>query len=234
MKRFLLAPVATGLLGLLAPGVASAQTVELGSTSTSLIAPVCPAGVLPQNCTIVLTQVTALATVRDGVAYPTTVTKAGVLVAFSVGVSALSGNAATAKADVTNLDAHYGGPAEAAVTVLRNVNKRSKTWQVAAQSAPYDVESYLGQVVQFPLGTPLPVVPGEAVALTVPTWAPVLSFALTPAPKWAWRQSRATNCTTTPLGYAQVAIGDSAQYGCGFNGTRVEYSATEITSAVPN
>ncbi len=222
------------MLAVLAPAAASAQTVELGSTASALVAPACPAGVLPQNCTIVLTQVTAVATVRDGVAYPTTVTKAGVLVAFTVGVSALSSNAATVKTDVANLDAHYGGSAQAQVTVLRSANKRLKVWQVAAQSPAFDLEPYLGQVVQFPLSAPLPVVPGEAVALTVPTWAPVLSFALTPASKFAYRQSRAATCTTTPLGAAELAIGSSSQYGCAYSGTRVEYSATEITSAVPN
>ncbi len=214
--------------------MASAQTIELGSTASALIAPVCPAGVAPQNCTIVLTQVTAMAIARDGVAYPSTVKKAGILVAFTLGVSALSSNATTVKTDVTNLDAHYGGPAEAEVAVLRPIRMKTNSWQVAAQSQPFDLEPVLGQVVQFPLGAPLPLVPGEVVALTVPTWAPVLSFALTPATKFAYRQSRATGCTTTPLGFAQAVIGNRAQYGCGYTGTRVEYSATEITSAVPN
>ena len=209
MKRFLLAPAATLLVAALAPAVASAQTIELGSTASQLIAPVCPTGVLPQNCTIVLTQVTAMATVRDGVTYPSTVKKAGVLVAFSIGVSALSSNAATVKADVANLDAHYGGHAQAAITVLRPLRAKSMQWQVAAQSPAVNLEPYLGQVVQFPLGAPLPVVPGEVVALTVPTWAPVLSFALTPATKFAYRQSRGSSCTTTPLGFAQGNIGNT-------------------------
>ena len=83
------------MLAALAPAAASAQTVELGSTTSALVAPAVRRACSPQNCTIVLTQVTRVATVRDGVAYPSTVTKAGVLVAFTVGVSALSSNAAT-------------------------------------------------------------------------------------------------------------------------------------------
>ncbi|MGO9903404.1 MAG: hypothetical protein ACLP0J_27810 [Solirubrobacteraceae bacterium] len=233
MKRFLLAPAVALLAAVLAPAVASAQTIELGSTTSAVIAPVCPPGVAPANCTIVLTQVTAMATLRDGVAYPSTVKQAGVLVAFTLGVSALSSNATTVKADVAVLDSHYGGPAQAEVTVLRPLRMKSNLWQVAAQSQPFDLEPFLGQVVQFPLGAPLPLVPGEVVAVTVPTWAPVLSFALTPATKFAYRQSRASSCTTTPLGFAQGDIGDSTQYGCGYTGTRIEYSATEITSPVP-
>jgi hypothetical protein len=234
MNRFLLAPAAALLAVALAPAVASAQTIELGSTASPLIAPVCPSGVLPQNCTIVLTQVTALATVRDGVTYPSTVKKAGVLVAFTVGVSAISSSATTVATDVANLNAHYGGHAQAALTILRPIRTKSMQWQVAAQSAAVDLQPYLGQVVQFPLIAPLPVVPGEVVALTVPTWAPVLSFALTPATKFAYRQSRGSSCTSTPLGFAQGNIGNSTGYGCGYTGTRVEYSATEITSPAPN
>ncbi len=216
--------------------MASAQTTELGSTASAVVAPVCPAGVALQNCTIVLTQVTAMATARDGVPYPSTVKKAGVLVAFTVGVSAISSNAATVKSVVADLNAHWGGTAEAEISVLRPIRMKSNSWQVAAQSQPFDLEPFLGQVVQFPLGAPLPLVPGEVIALTVPTWAPVLSFALTPATKFAYRQSRASSCTTpiTPPGFAQATIGNRTQYGCGFTGTRVEYSATEITSAVPN
>ncbi|MGO9794288.1 MAG: hypothetical protein ACLP8S_33620 [Solirubrobacteraceae bacterium] len=236
MKRFLLAPAVAVLAAALAPVAASAQTIELGSTASAVIAPVCPAGVTLTNCTIVLTQVTAMATARDGVAYPSTVSKAGVLVAFTVGVSAISSNATTVKTLVANLNAHWGGPPEAELTVLRPLRMKSNSWQVAAQSQPFDLAPFLGQVVQFPLGTPLPLVPGEVVAVTVPTWAPVLSFALTPATKFAYRQSRASSCTTqiAPPGFAQGNIGNSTQYGCGYTGTRVEYSATEITSAVPN
>ncbi len=37
------------------------------------------------------------------------------------------------------------------------------------------LEPYLGQTVQFPLATSLAVKKGDIVALTVPTWAPVLT-----------------------------------------------------------
>ena len=96
------------------------------------------------------------------------------------------------------------------------------------------------------LTSPLPVVPGEAVALTVPTWAPVLSIDL-PKGQYAYSQSRkATSkekCTNSPTsGQAQTAIGDRAHYQCVYAGvpnvtdsaTAVQYSATEITSPVPS
>ena len=74
--------------------------------------------------------------------------------------------------------------------------------------------------------------PGEVVALTVPTWAPVLTFDLT-ATQFSYRQSRRAKCTAAPTSVqAQTAIGAGAHYGCSYAGTRVEYSATEITTPV--
>src|SRR5947208_366972 len=118
MKRsLLLAAAAGGLSGALAPATASAKIIELGATATPLVAPVCPSSVKPQNCTIVLTRVTALETIRDGIAYPTKVTKPGKIVAFTVGLSKLDSNRKTAKADIHFLDTAYGGVPQVAITV---------------------------------------------------------------------------------------------------------------------
>jgi len=235
MKLSCLAFVAMTLTAGILPSLASAQSVELGATATPLVAPACPAGVSQADCTIVLTQVTALETIRDGVTYPTTVRKAGMLTGFTVGVSALSSDAATVKQDETFLSSTYGGAAEAQITVLRPVGKRADfRWTVAAQSPPEQLEPYLGQVVEFPFANNLPVVPGETIALTVPTWAPVLSFDL-PTAKFAYRQSRKSKCAQPAAALqAQLTIGENTQYGCDYPGTRVEYTATEILSPTPN
>jgi hypothetical protein len=234
MKRPLLASAVACVALALLPAGASAQMIEIGATTSPLIAPQCPPGVTPANCTIVLTQVTALETARDGVAYPTTITKAGEIVAFSLGVSGLSSKAATVKSDIQFLNGAYGGAAQAQLTVLRPRGRRSMHgWAVAAQSPALQLLPYLGQVVEFPLTTPLPVVPGEVLGLTVPTWAPVLTFNLAPS-QFTYRQSRKAKCTSAPASAeAQVMVGQRAQYQCSYAGTRVEYSATEITTPVP-
>ena len=137
---------------------------------------------------------TALETIRDGITYPTTVKKAGVIVAFTLGLSKLDTNRAKAKADIHFLDTTFGGTTQAGITVLRAKGPKSKRqWTVTAESPVFHLQPYLGQVVQFPLPTPLPVKPGDVVALSVPTWAPVLTFDL-PAKKFAYRQSRSTTC----------------------------------------
>lgn len=233
MKRnWLLAAASAAFFASVAPAPAQAQVIELGATSTPLVAPSCPAGVSPANCTIILTQVTALQTIRDSVAYPTTVKKAGSIVAFTVGLSRLAADRATAKADIHFLDQTYGGTTRAAITVLRpNGAKKLRQWTVVGESPVFHLQPYLGQVVQLTLPAPLPVRPGDVVGLTIPTWAPVLSIQL-PSSKFAYRQSRSKNCSKPPATTQAQAVKQTAAYNCDYPGTRVEYSATEITAPV--
>lgn len=234
MKRSLLAIAGAVALGGLLPASAAATITELGATTSPLVAPTCPKGVAASQCTIILTRATALETIRDDIAYPSTVKQAGRIVAFSVGLSALSSNAATAKSDVEFLDKTYGGDAQVELTVLKLVGpKNNRDWQVVESSPLVDVQPYLGQVAQFSLTTTLPVVRGETVALTTPTWAPVLSIDLS-THNFAYRQSRSRNCNNPPsTSQAQTTTGGSTRYVCDYPGTRVEYSATEVTDPVP-
>jgi hypothetical protein len=239
MKRPTIGTVVALALGaIIAPGVAYAAITELGSTKTAPVAPVCPPVAVDPNCSIILTQTTALETIRDGLIYPTTVKKEGYLVAFTVGLSQLSTNKTTVKNDIKKLDKLYGGVPEAAITVLKPVKKKgvAHAWAVVYESPPSHLIPYLGQVVQFPLQSALHVVPGEAIALTVPTWAPVLTEALDKT-KFAYRQSRSgttKQCNSpAPTQTAQLTPGQTAQYLCDYTGTRVEYSATEVTTPTP-
>jgi hypothetical protein len=233
MKRFcmLITAVAT-IAAVSVPASADAAVVELGATKTPLVAPTCPPGVTAANCTIILTQVTALETIRDGIAYPTTVKKAGAIVAFTIGLSRLSTDRTTAHNDIHFLDQTYGGTTRASVTVLRRSGrKKNFKWTVVGQSAVIHLQPYLGQVVQIPLPQSLPVKAGDVIGLTVPTWAPVLSIQL-PTAKFAYRQSRSRNCAAPPASSQAQALKKTATYKCNYPGTRVEYTATEITNPV--
>jgi hypothetical protein len=233
MKRSLLATAGVIALCGLLPAAADATITELGATASPLIAPVCPKGVPASQCTIILTRATALETIRDNIAYPSTVKSPGRIVAFTVGLSALSSTPATALSDTRFLDKTYGGDAQIGITVLKRVGKKTAwTWTVVAQSPLVDVQPYLGQVAQFPLTATIPVVRGEVIALTTPTWAPVLSIDLA-TNHFAYRQSRSRSCNIPPsTTEAQVTPGQSSVYSCDYPGTRVEYSATEVTSPV--
>ncbi len=212
------------------PAIALANDYELGTTKSPLVAPTCPPTLPSSQCTIILTRVTALETLRDGTTYPTTIKTSGRIVAFTVGLSALSSNATTRKTYIHYLDQAYGGTAQVALTVLRPVGKRTNwQWQTVATSPIYRVESYLGNVIQIPLDSSIEVKPGEVIALTTPTWAPVLTIAVDNK-RFAYRQSRKANCNNPPgLTQAQFTMGQTTTYGCNYPGTRVEYSASEIS-----
>lgn len=238
MKRFPLVTaglVATALA--LTPAGASATIVELGKTATPVAAPSCPKNTPPTQCFIVLTRTTAVQAISDGINYPTTVKQNGWIVAFTVGLSQLSSNAKTEKSYLHVLDQAYGGTPQLALTVLNPAPKHKFT--VVAQSQIFHLIPFLGQVLQEPLSLPpaftqftaLPVKAGEVIGLTIPTWAPVLSYNLSTT-KFAYRQSRMANCVHAAAGEtAQLTVGASTRYLCDYPGTRVEYSATEVVNS---
>lgn len=218
------------------PATASAKIVELGQTASPLAAPACPAGTSPSQCYIIQTHTTAVQTVSDGVLNPTMVKSPGWIVAFTVGLSKLSSSAKTEASYLHTLNRAHGGPPQLELTVLKPGPKNS--YKVVASSGVYHVTPFLGQVLQEPLALPntfsaftaLKVTKGEVLGLTVPTWAPVLSYGLS-TQKFAYRQSRRANCKNAPgTQTAQLTVGQSTQYVCNYTGTRVEYSATEITN----
>src|SRR6202012_284985 len=179
--------------------LASAQSVELGQTSSSPVAaPACPPGVDLSHCLIVLTRTTAVQTETNGLINPTRVTKDGWIVAFTVGLSKLVSDAKTELGLLKGLEAKYGGPPQNGLTVLKPGSKN--TYTVVAQSPIFHVLPFLGSVLQEPLSLPpsfttmtaLPGKKGDVVGLTVLTWAPVLTYNLT-ANKSSYRQSRSAN-----------------------------------------
>lgn len=242
MKRFLITAAATAVAMAGLASTAAAAVVELGSTASAVAPPppcsttgkttTCPGGASPGNYAIILTRVTALETLADGVAYPTTVKTAGRLVAFTVGLSALDTNRSMRRSEIHFADVQFGGTTRVAITVVRKVGPAGKRrWKVVAESPVIHVQPYLGQVVQFPLATSLPVLPGDVVALTTPTWVPVLTVNLNRS-KFAYRQSRSTSCGSAPSTSVAQAVGQTATYGCNYPSTRLEYSATEVTNPV--
>jgi hypothetical protein len=235
MKRFSLLIAAVLVAAAAVPTAASAKIIELGQTSTPVVAPACPKNASLSQCAIVLERTTAIQSASDAVTNPTKVKKAGWIVAFSVGLSKISSSPKTERSVLHNLDLAYGGTPQLALTVLKPGPKNRYT--VAAQSPMFHLIPFLGQVLQEPLSLPpsfssftaLPVKPGEVVGVTVPTWAPILSYNLN-ASKFTYRQSRSANCGHTAGSQtAQISVGSSTQYLCSYTGTRVQYTATEIT-----
>jgi len=228
-RTFLIAAAISLLIAGVGAATAAAQAIELGQTKTALKAPVCPANTPASKCTIILTRVTALETLRDGISYPTRVTKAGKIVAFTVGLSSLSASKTTRKQFIQFLDSTYGGTTQVGITVLAPVGRKTQwKWKVVASSPVYHVQPYLGSVAQFALNSSIEVKPGYVIALTTPTWALVLSIQQ-PGKQFAYRQSRSANCLNPPSTNQAQTGHQTATYSCNYAGTRPEYSATEIT-----
>jgi hypothetical protein len=235
-RHFLLAALAVVTIGVaLAPASTSGQVIDLGGqTGTPVTAPSCPPGVAPANCNIILERVTALATIRDGHSYPTKATKSGRIVAFSVGLSSLSSSKSARQSDINFLNQKYGGDAQVAIAVLKHVGKGGQKWQVVQESSYFHVVRFLGQVAEIPLVTSLAIKPGEVVALTTPTWAPVLSINV-PKKQFAYRQSRqgtTKECGQPGAQNRAQKVGQATNYQCKDAGTRIEYSAAEVTYPV--
>lgn len=227
---------AAGILAFAAvPALAS--IIELGGqTTTGLIAPKCPPGPAA-NCKIVLDELTAIETVRDGTKYPTTVKKSGWLVAWTIGLSILSPDPTTERKYIHQLDHNYGGTTRAQIVVLKPVGPhRQFKWQMVAAGPIVHLQPYLGSVAQLVLPKPIRVLKGEVIGLNVPTWVPVLSINLS-TKSFAYRQSRSTSCQFAPGQSGAPApvnqvLGTTVAYGCDYPGTRIEYSATEVTDPV--
>ncbi len=243
LKRVVSALAATALAAFALPAAASAANVEIGVTTSPVVSPTCPANAQGTACTIILEQRTAYETLRDGVANPDLIKKSGVISSFTLG---LSGTNVVTPSIYTGLVKAYGGPPEAQLTALLPTGTAANpSFRVAAQSEIVKLRSQFGQVAEFPLTTPLPVVKGEILALTIPTWAPVLSIEQ-PTTKFSYSQSRAkqtvavksgtttkrvSSCnTTSTVNLAQIVVGELSTYGCSYPGTRIEYSALEITT----
>jgi hypothetical protein len=230
-NRFLFAIAAATLAAVIIPALALAQVLELGEQPKSpIVAPTCPASVQPAQCTIILTRDTALATIRDGVTLPTEVHKSGRIVAYTVGLSNLSSNTSTRKKDIDYLDTTYGGDPQVELTVLKHLGRRGQRFKVVANSPVWHVVQNLGSVAQIPLVSSILVEPGEFIALTTPTWAPVLSIDQTSS-QFAYRQARGykPNCSRPSTSNDAQKVGQEANYPCKYAGTEIQYAATEVT-----
>jgi hypothetical protein len=195
---------------------ASAKLYELGSTSDVVTA------ACPTNC-FVVTRTTALEVQSGSQKYPTTVPRDGRIVAFTLQLGSLSDK------QIHFFNSTYGGTSRVQISVLRPKPKRF--FDLVAQSEVFRIQPFLGTTSQFPLTTSLPAKKGDVIALTVPTWAPVLAVNL--PQENGWRASRASKCNDFLTQTAQLLVGNEAQYKCLYQTARVTYTTTLVATPVP-
>jgi hypothetical protein len=108
------------------------------------------------------------------------------------------------------------------------IEGKDKIFQIAGQSPVRQLTDYLGERVQFPLATTIPVKKDQRVALTVPTWAPALAIGLPGST--SWRASRdKEDCDDTSTQTAQTTIGAETTFGCRYKTARLTYNVTIVT-----
>lgn len=198
-----------------ATSTASARPIELGETAEPTTVS------CPDDC-FVVTRTTALQVRSGDVRYPTTVPRNGRVVAFTVQLGSLT------ERQISFFNATYGGTSRVQLAVLRPGPKRR--YDVVASTGIFKLQPYFGTTVTFPLKSTLFARKGDVIALTVPTWAPVLAVNL--SRENAWRASRAESCRDLLTQTAQMTVGSATQYKCLYRTARVTYSATFIPNPV--
>ncbi len=222
-KRTILALAVALLAALVLPAVAPARIIEVGNTEAAeLPAPSCPG-----NPCQAVTRTTAyqakVGPTRGLMAVP----EHGRIVAFTVRLAEVN------RQQLRYFTQRLGGAPQVAVSVLRPSPRLFYT--VVATSPARDVSRYLGRTSQFALNASLRARRGDVIALTVPTWAPVLQLGL--GADTSWRGSRAEECNTQETFMSQTAqqqVGARAQNRCLYQEARLTYSATLVTDAEVN
>lgn len=220
MKRYLI-PLAL-VLALAIPVAASGKIVSLGDGD-----PYLPTSSCPNDPCLAAYQMTGYQERSEGSKRnPYYVRRDGQVVAFTVKLGKL------AQVQIDAFDSRIGSPAAVRLTVVRRGKKKSRRndHRVLAQSDVFEIDEYFGSSPTFVLDEPLKVPRGSIVALTVPTWAPVLA----PVDDGAiWRSSRPKGrCTTTATRLAPDSAlerpGRLSTWGCDYENERLLYTALYI------
>ena len=209
----------------------SGTTGATGTTTSTWPAPSCPGA----PC-LALTRTTGFQLKVGSDRSLMTIPANGSIVAWTITLSSPTTTATAPsgeEAQVTYFDDHEGGTAQAGIAILKP--GKHLYYTLVSQSPVVQLEPYFGETVEFPLASSIHVKKGEILALTVPTWAPVMAAddaAGTPYGKWtSWRSSRQkSGCQTTGGQTAQQSAGSAVQYYCMYEGIRLAYSALEITT----
>jgi hypothetical protein len=216
LPRPLIAAAAALATVLALAGPAQARVLEVGTAHGDQ-----PASCPGSPC-LAVSRTTGYQTQVGSRSGPYRVRADGRIVAWTVDLGAPNGR------QVAFFDQAFGN-ASAGITVLRRGKKKLQQFNVA-QSPVVQLEPYLGQTVQFPLATSLPVRKGDIVALTVPTWAPVLTQLLSDGSAWLASRPKG-GCDNTDTQTAHTRTGPT-RYRCKYT-ARLTYSATLVTNPVP-
>jgi len=225
MKRYLIPALAIAALAL--PAGAQARVIELGAGATPPAASNCP-----NDPCVAAYQMTAYQGRSASLENPFVVPRPGYVVAFSVSLGKLTDS------QIEFFNGRFGQDPQVQLSILRRSTRKGKlgNHRLMAQSEIYDVSDFLGSAPTFALAKPIRVGKGVRVALTVPTWAPVLDTVDLAGTNW-WRASRPKDgCgkddQLSPPS-VQEELKSIVDYRCTYFKSRLLYTATYIPDPKP-
>lgn len=203
-------PVAA--LALALPAGALALDIQITNTGT-VAPPSCPA-----NPCAVVSRTTAIQVEDGSDSGPFVVKRNGRIVSWSVTLAAPSSG------QIHYFDKHEGGTARAAIAILRNTGYLDD--ELVATGPVIHLQPDFGKTAQLRLSRPIPVVKGDIVALSVPTWLPALALGYPTTTSWR-ASRRAAECSDVTRQTVQSSAGSVTRYDCLYQTALVTYGATE-------
>jgi len=224
MKRILLLTfVLAAALAL--PQSASARIIELGGAAdpASLNCP----GTTEAPCVAAVRMTGYQGRASGGPENPFYIRRDGHLVAFTLQLAKPTAQ------EIDYFNDNFDAPSLARISVLRRgtTRKTRLDHRLITQSERFELNPYFGSKPTFVFDRPIPVKKGNWIALTVPTWAPLLATPVARA-NW-WRSSRPKGSCEPPESLRQFALADLrevAQFGCTYHSARLLYSVTYVPS----
>jgi hypothetical protein len=133
----------------------------------------------------------------------------------------------------------WGKPAQARISILDPEPKqgdrrnRRQRYRLHNQSQPFDLTPFFGRKAWFVLRQRIHVSRGQIVALTLPTWAPVLATDLRPRERW--RSSRdPDHCDDVERQVARQKVGRLRDYRCVHTTARLLFTALIVPKTNEN
>jgi hypothetical protein len=225
MKRFLLLTSALAAAFAVLPAAASARYIELGSVADN--APLnCP-GTTASPCVAAVRMTGYQGRASGGPKNPYYIRRDGFLTTFTVQL------AKPTEEETNFFNNNFGTPSTARISVLRrgDTRKTRLNHRLIRQSDRFELDPYFGSKPTFVFDQPIRVKEGNWIAITVPTWAPLLSTNLART-NW-WRSSRAKDSCEPPRSLRQFAMEDLREvnvFGCTYHGARLLYTVTYVPS----
>ena len=228
MKRFaLLISVLAAAGALLAPG-ASARLIELGSQADDV--PLSCPGTTESPCVSAVRMTGYQGRASGGPKNPFYIRRDGHLIAFTLRL------AKPTPEEIKFFEGNFSTPSTARISVLRRgtTRKHRLDHRLIAQSDTFELDRYFGSKPTFVFDKPIPVKKGNWIAITVPTWAPILATNVAHT-NW-WRSSRPKDSCLPPKSLRQFAmetLRQVNQFGCtysGANAARLLYTVTYVPS----